>query len=40
MDPALAKNPAAVVGVRRGADLFFYATIPSPAFALTYCCLA
>jgi hypothetical protein len=34
MNPALANRLAAVAGVGRGADLFFYVTIPGLAFAL------
>jgi hypothetical protein len=34
IDPALANRLAAIAGVGRGADLFFYVTIPGLAFAL------
>ena len=34
MNPALANRLAALAGVGRGADLFFYVTIPGLAFAL------
>ncbi len=34
LNPALANRLAAVAGVGRGADLFFYVTIPGLAFAL------
>src|ERR1700730_4035089 len=34
MDSALAHRLAAMAGVGRGADLFFYVTIPGLAFAL------
>ena len=34
MNPDLANRLAAVAGVGRGADLFFYITIPGLAFAL------
>ena len=34
MNPGLANRLAAVAGVGRGADLFFYVTIPGLAFAL------
>src|SRR5260370_24065260 len=34
LNPALANRLAAAAGVGRGADLFFYVTIPGLAFAL------
>ncbi len=34
LNPTLANRLAAVAGVGRGADLFFYVTIPGLAFAL------
>lgn len=34
MQPALANRLASMAGVGRGADLFFYVTIPGLAFAL------